>query len=71
MDIVGHFHTPYVGEKNDDEENKKHDELNNLYRGDRENSHNVHMSHKAVFCSLRSDLDRMSLDPNGTSHVAL
>ncbi|MCX6864860.1 MAG: DNA polymerase, partial [Verrucomicrobia bacterium] len=71
MDIVGHFHTPYMGEKNDDKKNKKHDELNDLYRGGRENSHNVHMSHKAVFCSLRSDLDRIALDLTGADRIAL
>ena len=35
------FTTPYIEKKNDDEKNKKQNELNGLYIGDRENSLNV------------------------------
>jgi DNA polymerase-1 len=70
-DIEGHFHTPYMGEKNDDEKKEKHDELNALYTGDRENSLNVPTSLNPVFCSLRADLDRIAADLTGASRIAL
>jgi DNA polymerase-1 len=71
MDFVGLSHTPYIEKKNDDEKNKKQDALKGLYIGDRENSHKVHKSHNPVFCSLRSDLDRIALDLTGASRIAL
>jgi DNA polymerase-1 len=70
-DIEGHFHTPYMGEKNDDEKNKNHDELKGLYKGDRKNSPNVPTSLKQVFCSIRTDLDRVALDLTCASRIAL
>jgi DNA polymerase-1 len=70
-DVEGHFHTPYIGEKNDDEKNKKQNELKGLYKGDRENSLNVPMSLSGIFCSLRSDLDRIAIDLKDASRIAL
>ncbi len=70
-DIWGHSHTPYIGEKNDDDKNKKQNELNSPYMGDRGNSPNVLMSPNGVFCSIRADLDRIALDLTGASRIAL
>ncbi|RYD60862.1 MAG: hypothetical protein EOP83_18440, partial [Verrucomicrobiaceae bacterium] len=70
-DIRGHSHTPYIGQKNDGEKNRNEDELKGLYKGDRENSPNVPTSHKGVFCSLRSDLDRIALDLKDASRISL
>jgi len=70
-DVWGHSHTPYMEGINDDEKNKKQDELKGLYKGDRQTSPKVTMSPRAVFCSLRSDLDRIALDLTGASRIAL
>ena len=70
-DIVGHFHTGCIGGLNSDEKNKNEGELNSLYRSDRKTSHNVPTSHNGVFCSLRSDLDRIALDLAGADRIAL
>jgi DNA polymerase-1 len=70
-DIWGHSHTPYIREKNDAEKNKNLDELKGSYRGDREKSLNVTMSPHGVFCSLRTDLDRIALDLTGAPRIAL
>ena len=70
-DVWGHSHTPYMEGINDDEKNKKQNELKGLYKGDRQTSPNVTMSPRAVFCSLRSDLDRIALDLTGASRIAL
>jgi DNA polymerase I len=70
-DIWGHSHTPYMGGKNDDGKNKNQNELKGLYKGDRQNSPNVLMSPGGVFCSLRTDLDRIALDLTGASRIAL
>lgn len=70
-DIWGHSHTPYVEKKNADEKNKIYDELKALHIRSREYSPNVLMSPTGVFCSLRSDLDRIALDLSGASRIAL
>jgi DNA polymerase-1 len=71
VDILGHSPIANVGEKNADEKNKKQNVLNTLYERGRQISHYVHMSHKGVFCSLRTDLDRIALDLTGASRIAL
>ena len=71
VDIWGHSHTPYIGEKNAVEKNKIYDELNSTYIGDRETSPNVLMSPAGVFCSLRTDLERVATDLTGAPRIAL
>ena len=64
-DIEGHFHYADIREKNDDEKNKKQDELKGLYMGDRGKSLNVPKSLSGIFCSLRADLDCVTIDSIG------
>ena len=70
-DIEGHFHTGCIGEINSDDENKNEGELNSSYKSDRKKSLEVPMSHNGVFCSLRSDLERIALDLTGADRIAL
>lgn len=70
-DVEGSFHTPHIEEINDTEKNKNIDELKGLYKEDRENSPNIPTSPHGIFCSLRSDLDRIALDLTGASRIAL
>ena len=70
-DILGHSHIANVGEINADKKNKKDDVLKALYERGSETSHDVHMSHKGIYCSLLSDLDRIALDLTGASRIAL
>ena len=70
-DAGGHSPIPNVGEKNADEKNKKENVLKALYERARQTSPQVTMSPRAVFCSLRSDLDRIALDLTGASRIAL
>lgn len=70
-DVWGHSHTPYVGEKNAVGKNKKQNELKGLYIRDREISPDVLMSPRGIFCSLRSDLDRIATDLTGARRIAL
>ena len=70
-DFEGLFHIANVGEKNAHEKNKKENVLKGVYISDREKSREVPKSLKGVFCSLRSDLDRIALDLTGASRIAL
>ena len=70
-DIGGHSHHARIGEINALIENKNEGELNGSYRSDRQMSPNVPMSPPGVFCSLRSDLDRIAADLTGASRIAL
>ena len=70
-DVWGHSPIANVGEKNAHEKNKKDNVLKALYISDRRTSPNLPMSPRGVFCSLRSDLNRIALDLTGASRVAL
>jgi DNA polymerase-1 len=70
-DVEGCFSIPNVGEKNAHEKNKKKNVLKALYERGRKTSPDIPTSHKAVFCSLRSDLDRIALDLTGADRIAL
>ena len=70
-DDKGSFSILNVGEKNAHEKNKKENVLKALYERGRKTSLNIPTSHKGVFCSLRSDLNRIALDLTGASRVAL
>lgn len=70
-DFVGLFHHADIRERNCERKNKKQNELKGLYMGDRENSHKVPKSLTPVFCSLRSDLDRIALDLQDATRIAL
>jgi hypothetical protein len=70
-DIWGHSHTAYISEKNADEKNENQSALKGVYIGDRQTSPNIPMSPRGVFCSLRTDLDRIALDLTGASRIAL
>ena len=70
-DVEGSFSIPNVGEKNAHEKNKKENVLKALYERGRKTSPDIPTSHKAVFCSIRSDLDRIALDLTGASRIAL
>jgi DNA polymerase-1 len=70
-EVEGSFSIANVGEINADEKNKKENVLKPLYVSERKTSLNIPTSHKAVFCSLRSDLDRIALDLTGASRIAL
>ena len=61
-DVEGKSHTLYIGEKNSDKKNKNKNDLNSLYIGERGNSLNIPTSLQAIFCTQRSDLDRIALD---------
>jgi hypothetical protein len=70
-EVEGSSHTLYMGEKNSDEKNKNKNDLNVLYMGERRTSLNVPMSPKGVFCTQRSDLDRIALDLKDAERIAL
>jgi DNA polymerase-1 len=70
-EVEGSFSIANVGGINAHEKNKKENVLKPLYVSDRKTSLNIPTSHKAIFCSLRSDLDRIALDLTGASRIAL
>ena len=70
-DVGGKSHTLYMGEKNSDEKNKNKNDLNSLYIGERGNSPNIPTSPQAIFCTQRSDLDRIALDLKDAERIAL
>ncbi|MBU6328176.1 MAG: hypothetical protein KGQ89_11135, partial [Verrucomicrobia bacterium] len=70
-DVGGKSHTLYMGEKNSDEKNKNKNDLNSLYIGERGNSPNIPNSLQAIFCTQRSDLDRIALDLKDAERIAL
>lgn len=70
-DIGGHFPIVDIREEKSDKKNKNEDELLVTDTGVGKKSPNVPMSPRGVFCSLRSDLDRVALDLTGASRIAL
>jgi DNA polymerase-1 len=70
-DFWGHSPITYIDEKNAHEKNKKESVLKALYKSDRETSPNVLKSPNGIFCSLRSDLDRIAIDLTGADRIAL
>ena len=70
-EVEGSSHTLYIGEKNSDKKNKNKNDLNSLYIGERENSLNIPTSLQAIFCTQRSDLDRIALDLKDAERIAL
>ena len=70
-DIEGHFHHADIHGKNSDEKNKNENQLTAAHIAEGKNSHNVPTSLNGVFCSLRSDLDRIAPDLTGAARIAL
>ena len=70
-DIEGHSHHADIYENNSCEKNKNKKQLTAVYMTEGENSHNVPTSLNGVFCSLRTDLDRIAADLTGASRIAL
>ncbi|MEI7956989.1 MAG: bifunctional DNA primase/polymerase, partial [Verrucomicrobiota bacterium] len=56
---------------NSEKKNKNADELNGSYRDEGRTASHIPISPHSVFCSLRSDLDRIALDLTGADRIAL
>jgi DNA polymerase-1 len=70
-DIGGHFHHADIREENCERKNKSESELLPTDMGVGKNSPNVPMSQPGVFCSTRTDLDRVALDLKDATRIAL
>ena len=70
-DVGGHSPTPCMGEKNADEKNKNKNDLTEVHRAEGQTSPNVPTSPLQIFCSIRTDLDRVAADLAGASRIAL
>jgi DNA polymerase-1 len=70
-DSGGHSPTPCMERKNGEEKIKNKSELTEVHRAEGQMSPGVPKSPLPVFCSLRSDLDRVAADLAGASRIAL
>ncbi len=70
-DIEGKTHHADIRENNSVEKNKNENQLTAVDMAGGEISLNIPTSLAGVFCSLRSDLDRIALDLTGAERIAL
>lgn len=70
-EVEGTIHHADIHARNSVEKNKNKSELTDVHSGEGKSSLDFPTSHNPVFCSLRSDLDRVAADLSGASRIAL
>ncbi|NQX02025.1 hypothetical protein HQ447_15310, partial [bacterium] len=70
-EVRGSVYHGFIGEKNAHEKNENRNDLKGSHRAEGSSSPNLPTSPLGVFCSHRSDLDRIALDLIGADRIAL